>query len=113
MNNLKDSYPEYEPAITAIQARIIDLMTPFRRKQYYLPAMQNSYSLKLVLPALVPELSYDEMMIADGANASTAFYNLRFETDETKIKETRQALLDYCALDTLGMVRVLEKLKCI
>ena len=113
LDELKDDYPEYETAITEIQTRIVDLMPPFRKKHYYLPAMQNSYSLKLVLPALVPELSYDEMMIADGVDASTAFYNLRFENDEAKIKETRQALLEYCALDTLGMVRVVEKLKCI
>jgi hypothetical protein len=111
LNELKADYPEYASAITAIQARIVDLMIPFRRKHYYLPAMRNSYSLKFVLPALVPELSYDEMMIADGGDASTAFYNLRFESDEVKIKETRQALLEYCALDTLGMVKVLEKLK--
>ncbi|HEX5152561.1 MAG TPA: DUF2779 domain-containing protein [Parafilimonas sp.] len=113
LEELKADYPEFESAITAIQARIVDLMVPFRKKHYYLNAMQNSYSLKVVLPALVPELGYDEMMIADGGNASTAFYNLRFENDEAKIKETRQALLDYCALDTLGMVKVLEKLKCI
>ena len=113
LNELKADYPEYESAITAIQTRIVDLMIPFRRRHYYLPAMQHSYSLKSVLPALVPELSYDEMMIAGGADASTAFYNLRFENDEAKIKETRQALLHYCALDTLGMLRVLEKLKCI
>jgi len=112
-NELKADYPEFESAITAIQARIVDLMVPFRKKYYYLNAMQNSYSLKLVLPALVPELSYDEMIIADGGNASTAFYNLRFENDEAKIKETRQALLEYCKLDTLGMVRVLEKLRLV
>ena len=113
LNELKDDYPNYASAIVAIQKRIVDLMTPFRKRHYYLPSMQHSYSLKYVLPALVPELSYNEMIIANGGDASTAFYNLRFENNEDKIKETKQALLDYCELDTLAMVKVLEKLKSI
>jgi hypothetical protein len=77
----------------------------------YLPEMRGSYSIKNVLPALIPELSYDELAIGNGADASNAFYHLKDETDTEKIKETRQALLDYCELDTLGMVRIVQKLK--
>jgi hypothetical protein len=113
LNELKDDFLEYASGITAIQKRMVDLMTPFRKRFYYLPTMQNSYSLKLVLPALVPELSYDDMVISNGSDASEAFYNLRFENDESKIKNTRKALLDYCGLDTLAMVKLLEKLKSI
>jgi hypothetical protein len=90
---------------------MVDLMTPFRKKHLYLPSMKGSYSIKDVLPALVPEMSYEGMAIGNGGDASAAFYNLRFEEDVVKVEETREALLNYCELDTLAMVRVLEKLR--
>ena len=72
--------------------------------------MEGSYSIKKVLPALVPDLSYEDLAIANGGDASAAFFNLREETDTEQIKATREALLEYCGLDTLAMVRILEKL---
>jgi hypothetical protein len=62
------------------------------------------------LPALVPELSYDDLKIGNGGDASSAFYNLRFETNAEKKQATRNALLEYCGLDTLAMVKIIEKL---
>lgn len=111
IEELKGDYPQYKRALTNIQSRLVDLMTPFRKKHLYLPTMNGSYSLKSVLPALVPELSYAGLEIGNGADANTAFYNLRFEKDEKKKEETREALLTYCELDTLAMVRVLEKVE--
>lgn len=102
-------HPQYEKAVENLTDRIIDLMAPFR-KHYRLPQMEGSYSIKKVLPALVPELSYDNLTIGNGGDASAAFFNLREETDAEKIKATREALLEYCGLDTLAMVRILEKL---
>ena len=111
LKELKEQYPAYLEEIENIQQRFVDLMVPFRKKQYYLPEMQLSYSIKYVLPALLPELSYENLIIGNGGDASAAFYNLRIETDEEKIKTTRQALLDYCEMDTLAMVKILDKLK--
>jgi len=84
-------------------------MNPFR-KNYRLPEMEGSYSIKKVLPALVPELSYNELMIGNGVDASAAFYNLKNERDPEKVEATRIALLKYCGLDTWAMVKLLEKL---
>jgi hypothetical protein len=111
LKELKKDYPKYKKSIENIQSRLVDLMVPFRKKHFYLPSMNGSYSLKAVLPALVPALSYNGLSITNGADASTAFYNLKFEQDEQKIQQTREALLKYCELDTLAMVRVLEKMK--
>ena len=52
-------------------------MVPFRRKDYYLPEMKGSYSIKYVLPAMVPEMNYEELTIQNGEQASSAFYNLK------------------------------------
>jgi hypothetical protein len=73
--------------------------------------MKGSYAIKDVLPALVTEMSYEGMAIGNGGDSSAAFYNLRFEKDAVKVEETREASLIYCELDTLVIVRVLEKLR--
>lgn len=112
LKELAREYPQYEEAVDNILDRMVDLMAPFR-KHYRLPEMQGSYSIKQVLPALVPELTYDDLVIGNGGDASAAFFNLRDETDTEKIKATREALLEYCGLDTLAMVRILEKLRVI
>ncbi len=66
--------------------------------------------LKNVLPALVPELSLESLDISNGGDASAAFYNLTDETDIEKIADARNALLEYCGMDTMAMVKILEKL---
>lgn len=110
LKDLMDEYPQYSEAIENVLDRLVDLMAPFR-KNFRLPAMQGSYSIKYVLPALVPELSYSQLTIGNGGDASAAFYNLSNTTDETIINNTRKALLEYCKMDTLAMVRVLGALK--
>jgi predicted RecB family nuclease len=111
LNDLAYWFPRKAKAIEALQERMVDLMSPFRSKHYYLPAMKGSYSIKQVLPALVPNMNYDELEIGNGGDASTAFYQLQFEKDASVVEQTREALLRYCAMDTEAMVRVLEELK--
>lgn len=112
LNHLKEEFDHLGTRIEKIQARMVDLMAPFR-KHYRLPAMQGSYSIKAVLPALVPELSYDNLAIGNGGDASVAFYNLKHLEDESEKQSIRNALLEYCGLDTMAMVKILEKVKTI
>jgi hypothetical protein len=72
----------------------------------------GSSSIKVVLPTMAPDLSYEGMEIADGQSASVCFEemyagNLSGEAFET----ARQNLLKYCRMDTLAMVRVVERLR--
>lgn len=110
LNHLKAEFGHLADSIEQIQGRMVDLMTPFR-KNYRLPAMQGSYSIKYVLPALVPELSYNNLTIGNGGDASAAFYNLKHMESEKEKQAIRKALLEYCGLDTMAMVRIVEKLK--
>jgi hypothetical protein len=73
--------------------------------------MNGSYSLKAVLPALIPEMSYGDLEIREGGMASACFLKLAQVQDEEERKRLRRALLDYCERDTLAMVKILEKLK--
>ncbi len=111
LNGLKHDFPEFASAIDSRLHRIIDLMVPFQDKSYYHPAMKNSFSIKNLLHALVPDLSYTSLAIASGSVAMTAFEGLQTETDLFRIIEVREQLHEYCKLDTLSMVKIFEKLE--
>lgn len=111
LNEMALIFPQHEEKILKIIDRIKDLMIPFQQKHYYSPLMNGSYSIKKVLPALVPELSYGTLAIGDGGTASATFEELYFVTDQDEIATTRIQLLEYCKLDTYAMVRILEVLE--
>jgi hypothetical protein len=113
LNEIARDFPEYADKIENLILRIKDLMIPFQKKYYYAPEMKGSYSIKAVLPALVPELSYDTLEINEGGLASIAYESLQTETDLMKIAEIKEQLLEYCKLDTLGMVKILEELEAL
>jgi hypothetical protein len=110
LQEMAGSFPELAEDIEAIIARIVDLMAPFRNKDYYVKAMCGSHSIKYVLPALVPGLSYDNLAIADGEMAMLAYAGLAKIGDGPEKEKIRHDLLEYCRLDTFGMVRIWEKL---
>ena len=111
LNEIAAGFPEYNAAIKNIVSRIKDMMVLFQQRQYYVPEMRGSYSIKQVLPALVPGFGYEDLAINDGGSASHAFTSLMGETDLFKIMEIRDNLLEYCKLDTLAMVKILNVLK--
>jgi len=63
-----------------------------------------------VLPALTGS-GYEGMEISEGETASLEYLRVTFGrvTEEERIR-VRQQLEEYCQLDTLAMVRILEKL---
>jgi hypothetical protein len=85
-------------------------MIPFQQKWYYTPEMKGSYSIKYVLPAMVPKLSYNDLDIKEGGAASNTFLSMVNGTFDGDFEETRRQLLEYCKLDTYAMVKILEKL---
>jgi hypothetical protein len=78
----------------------------------YHPAFAGSYSLKTVLPALVPEMTYDGMTVSNGQDAGLAWESLvHGGLDSDERDRIVKALRAYCGQDTLAMVSLLEKLK--
>ena len=110
MAELARDFPKYEAELTDRQERLVDLLEPFAKGYYYDPSMGGSASIKVVLPALVPELSYNGLPISDGGMAMQAYEHLWMETDAERKKEIRAQLLEYCKMDTWGMVRIVEEL---
>ena len=111
INKLIHKFPDYKFKLQSIVGRLKDLMIIFKNKWFYKPEMKGSSSIKDVLTALNPNLSYKKINIQDGGMASSIYLsmaNKTFKGDEVSI---RKNLLEYCWLDTYGMVKIIEKLK--
>lgn len=111
LNKLATVFPEYDEWVEGLNDRIIDLLAPFRSFHYYHPRQKGSASIKSVLPVLTGT-SYDHLDISDGMDASLAFLDIITNNapEEERIK-IRKDLEKYCALDTEGMIWIVDKLK--
>lgn len=114
IRGLAELYPDLAEHLMNIHDNIQDLMVPFQKKYYYAKAMQGSYSIKYVLPALFPddpELDYHNLTgVHNGGEASAAFKAMAKMSPE-KLEDYRAYLLRYCGLDTFAMVKLWERLK--
>lgn len=107
---LQDAFSDLTAPLQAIIDRLKNLL-PVIEDHVYHPGFRGSFSIKKVLPALVPDLSYAGLDVADGDTAITRFARMaRGEISGDDVRITRQRLLDYCALDTLAMLRLHEAL---
>ncbi|MGO9613756.1 MAG: DUF2779 domain-containing protein [Dissulfurispiraceae bacterium] len=111
LRGLAESCPEYKVRIEGIIENIWDLSLPFNKMDYYHYQMNGSYSIKDVLPVLVSEMTYDGMAISNGGMAVDAYFAMCQLSDQSEINSIRRNLLDYCKLDTLAMVKILDSLK--
>jgi hypothetical protein len=107
IRELAERYHSLARRLQGILARVVDLL-PIARNRYYHPSQQGSWSIKAVLPAAVPELSYDQLDgVNDGGTAMDAFCEaIHPATSEERKGVIQGQLLAYCQLDTLGMVRL-------
>jgi hypothetical protein len=112
LTKLAAALPHLAPQIEAVIGRLVDLL-PIVKANVYLPAFKGSYSIKKVLPALVPGFDYSDLEVRDGLAAIAAFNKMIAETDPVVRHGLRQGLLTYCHRDTLAMVKVLEALRAL
>ena len=105
-------FPVYEPFLTSLNERLYDLRVPFQKGYYRHPDFKGKTSLKSILPVLSPEVSYEDLAIQNGMIATIKWHHA---TDGRMTKkeqqETFKHLLNYCELDTLAMVRILDVLQ--
>ena len=113
LERLAAGVPKLATELLEIAGKLADPL-PVLREYIYHPAFGGSFSLKAVLPALVPDLAYEGLEIADGSTASLELVRLIFEGDSIAPEErqrVRNALLRYCALDTMAVVKLLERMR--
>jgi hypothetical protein len=112
IRGLAEAVPALAAQLLDLQGRLVDLL-PVVRNHVYHPGFHGSFSLKAVLPALVPELTYADLAIGDGDMASMQLERLLLGPgmDASERARLRAALLAYCERDTWAMVRLLERLR--
>ncbi len=101
------TFPDKRDFLLGLVERTVDLMDVFKTG-YVDIRFNGSTSIKKVLPVVVPELSYDEMEIADGTAAMDGWNKMINEGDPVRRAQLRKALLAYCELDTFAMVRIFQ-----
>jgi len=107
---LKEAFPDLAAPLDDILGRLVDLLRIVTEYVYH-PEFAGSYSIKKVLPALVPDLSYEGLAVANGDAAIERFARMaRGEITGADIERTRSHLLAYCKMDTLAMLRLHETL---
>lgn len=113
IRNLAITYPELSEYLLNIEKNIKDLMLPFQNKDYYHYKMQGSYSIKKVLPALIPDMekAYKDLELIHNGNEAMQSFELMQNMDQNTQVKYRKALLEYCKLDTLAMVKILKHLE--
>jgi len=109
ITGLSRLFPDLEGPLNSLLNRIVDLEPCIKCISH--PQFRGRTSIKVVLPALVPNLSYDGMAINNGGNAMITFASMimgLYTAEE--MQQKREELLEYCKLDTLAMVMLHEKL---
>ena len=111
LNDLIAWYPDLAEKLHKLTDRLVDLL-PIVRKTYYHPDMHGSWSIKNVLPTVVPHLDYGSLGdVQDGSAAGTAYLQIiNPETDIVGRQRLVRDLLTYCEHDTLAMVELVKYL---
>lgn len=109
---MAERYPDLADFLLSINNRVYDLGDIFSKDMYIHPGFKGSWSIKNVLPVLVPELSYKDLEIGKGDQAMLSWWEMRNGTmSEIEKENIKQSLLKYCELDTWAMVEIWRKLK--
>ncbi len=107
-------FPDLSEELEAIRNAIVDLRDIVRDNVCH-PDMigtrslvNGTYSIKNVLPILVPHMSYDQLAgVNEGTEARRVYTAMVFGAYEGRqADDYRQQLLDYCEQDTLAMVEI-------
>ena len=112
LGHLAEQFPDLASHLLAIRENMIDLLVPFKSGIYYDKAQGGSNSIKYVMPALCPDMAeaYHELPVVHNGGEALAMFPKLVNMTGTQYDEVRKGMLMYCCLDTLSMVKVLNKL---
>jgi hypothetical protein len=113
IGELQRLIPDLAGPLGELLAKLTDLL-PVVRDHVYHPGFKGSFSIKYVLNPLVPDLTYNDLVIVDGLVASVEIARLLFVAHKIPVAERdrlREDLLAYCERDTWAMVRLMGRLQ--
>ncbi len=90
LSKIASRHAEYAGFVDDVSARLVDLAEVFSQQLYVHPEFHGSYSVKAVLPVLIPTLSYDRLVIRDGAGAQIEWNNIVTGAYDRKNPRTRR-----------------------
>ena len=103
LHDLAAALPDQASALRAIRKRLFDLH-PMVRDGYYHPDFRGSFSIKKILPVLVPGMGYDDLEVSEGQVAAVRYARALANPDHDARRQAFSDLRAYCARDTLGLV---------
>jgi hypothetical protein len=109
LKKLASLYPDMHDVLLNMVNRLWDLEIIFL-KHYMDFRFLGRTSIKNVLPVMVPSLGYDDLEIGDGGLAQAGWVSM-IESEGLEKKRLRSALLEYCMMDTMAMVKIYCELK--
>ena len=109
LKELADLFPDLADGLNRFIDRLVDLL-PLTRQNYYHPEMKGSWSLKMVLPTIAPDIDYGSLEeVQDGGGAQLAYAEaIDPVATESRRQELTERLLEYCKLDTLALVKLVS-----
>jgi hypothetical protein len=113
LKQLAAAVPRLAYPLGEIESKVKDLL-PIVRSCVYDRNFGGGFGLKSVVPALVPELRYDDLPIGEGETASLELARLLLrgaDLDASVKNQLRANLAEYCRRDTLGLVKLLQRLR--
>jgi hypothetical protein len=110
---LAKRFPALEEALQNTIDRMIDLSEPFRKQWVYHKNMQGRSGFKHILPAMVKDMDYTDLLIDNGEQAATTYamlvnYRQHKGDQHPESDHYLQDLVDYCARDTWGLYQVFQ-----
>jgi hypothetical protein len=111
LRTLAQLVPMLADQLRALEPRLFDLL-PLLRANYYHPAMRGSWSIKAVLPTVVPEMRYEDLGEVREGDAAQRAYQEAVHPAATPLRrhDIEQALRRYCRFDTEAMLRLVRTL---
>lgn len=112
---LAQIHPEFIDFLMDINERMYDLADSIKEGFYVHPKIKGSWSIKDVLPVMVPHLSYQGLNVNKGDQAMISWWKmingegLGGDGGNSK-SQIANDLLEYCKLDTLAMVEIWRSL---
>ena len=123
IHRLAKRCPERAVELQDLANRVVDLQVPFQQFWFYHPRQHGKLGLKKILP-LLSDRDHSQLELSSGGEANLLYWFLShvdalgqdspyrnyFQKKREKILST---IVEYCSLDTLGLVYILLRLRAL
>jgi CRISPR/Cas system-associated exonuclease Cas4 (RecB family) len=110
IRQLAAAFSDLQNQLEGLAERVVDLL-PVTRRHWYHRDQRGSWSIKAVLPTIRSDPGYEVLAVPDGSAAQAAYLEaIAPGCADWRREQIDRDLRDYCALDTLAMVKLLRHL---